>query len=100
MRRFDFGVYCFFAVLMAIAVHPAAAMSFQSMPTRSDGSRLADPDEQIENFTQRSQVGPSHSFNNRPAEDQFRNSWSFTPWNFGNDLRPRPYLFAPSRSHQ
>jgi hypothetical protein len=101
MRRFWLGVLCVTAAFTVIAAAGSSyAMSFQSMPTRSDGTQFADPDEQFDNLTQPSQVGPMHLFGGHSPGDQFRNSWSLDPWFFGNDRRPRGYVIAPSKSHQ
>ena len=101
MRRFCLGVLCIVAMLTAVAaVSSSYGMSFQSMPTRSDGTQFADPDEQVENFARPGEVGPLHLFSGHPTGDQFRNNWYFDPWNFSSDHRTRGYLIAPSKSHQ
>ena len=101
MSRFRLSVLCtVVALATAAGVSSSYAMSFQSMPTGSNGTQFADPDEQFDNLTQPSQVGPLHLFGSRPTGDQFRNSWSLDPWFFGNEQRSRGHLIAPSKSHQ
>jgi len=101
MRNITLGVSLVAGVLTAAFVAgPCYAMSFDSVPTRNDGTQFADPDEQIENFAGPSQAGPLHLFTGRPAGNQFRSNWYFSPWYFGDDHRTRGQVVDPSKSHQ
>jgi hypothetical protein len=75
-------------------------MSFQAMPTQPNGTQFADPDEQIDNFTQPGAVGSLNVFGSRPAGDQSRNNWYMSPWYFDGDHRTQGFLVAPNKSRQ
>jgi len=98
MRRFCWGIFCIVAMLSAVAVVSASyGMSIQSMPTRSDGTQFADPDEQTENFARPGEAGSLQLFG---GHSELRSNGPIDPWYFGNGYRPHGYLIAPSRSHQ
>jgi hypothetical protein len=101
MRRFWLGVLCVTATFTIIAAASSSyAMSFQSMPTRTDGTQFADPDEQFDNLTRPGQVGSLNLFGSRPAGDQSRNNWYLSPWYFGGDHRTPGFPGEPNKSHQ
>jgi hypothetical protein len=102
MRRFRLSVLCtVVALATAAGVSSSYAMSFQSMPTQTNGTQFADPDEQFDNFAHPGEVGSLHLFGGRPASNnRFRNNWNFDPWYFSNGPQRPGYLTAPSKSHQ
>ena len=101
MRRAAWGFAFTIAALTAIgAAGPAHAMSFESLPTRTDGSQFSDPDEQFDDLAHPNQAAPLHLFGRGPAGDQFPSNWYVTPWYFGEDHRTPRHPTFPHKVHQ